>query len=160
MIACPFHIPRYEWGKNSPLMIKCDMCFDRIGKGDLPACVDACPNGALKFGERDILLKEAHAKLKVQPYLYLHRIWGEKEFGGTSVIYISDVELTELGWPKAIPESIPSLTEPLVHATPFIGLTVAAGLLGINWTIKRRMNLAAESNIEKRDLDDKENSDD
>ena len=160
MIACPFHIPCYEWDKNIPYMVKCDMCFERINKGKIPACVDACPNGALKFGDRDKLLKEARAKLQAQPNLYLNHIWGEKECGGTSVIYISDVELSKLGWPKTNAASIPSLTEPLVHATPFIGLTVAAGLVGINWTIKRRMKLADPNNPDKLILDDKENSND
>ncbi|MCP4704254.1 MAG: 4Fe-4S dicluster domain-containing protein [candidate division Zixibacteria bacterium] len=160
MIACPFHIPRYEWDKTSPLMIKCDMCFERINQGEIPACVNACPNGALKFGERKELLREAHALIEKQPDLYLNHIWGEDEFGGTSVIYVSDVELSKLGWPEVTPQSIPSLTEPLVHATPFIGLTVAAGLLGINWTIKRRMKLAAENSPEKLNSDKKEQSND
>ena len=160
MIACPFHIPKYEWDKNTPYMVKCDMCFERIEKGMLPACVDACPNGALKFGERDALIKEAQSSIKCNPALYLNHIWGEKEFGGTSVLYISDVELTKLGWPEANPKSIPSLTEPLVHATPFIGLTVAAGLIGINWTIKRRMKLAKDNSVGSEDLSEKETQDD
>lgn len=160
MIACPFHIPRYEWDKTTPLMVKCDMCFERIDQGKIPACVDACPNGALKFGERETLLKEAHSKIKDQPDLYLNHIWGEKEFGGTSVIYVSDVELSALGWPKTNPKSIPSLTEPLVHITPFIGMTVAAGLLGINWTIKRRIKLAAQNTPEEQVLNNEENSND
>jgi len=150
MIACPFHIPRYEWDKKIPYMAKCDMCFDRLNEGKMPACVEACPNHALKFGNRDELLKEAHDAIESQPNLYLNHIWGEKEFGGTSVIYISDVKLDKLGWPATSPVSIPSLTEPLVHTTPIIGASVAAGLLAINWTIRRRMKLASENNIEKQ----------
>lgn len=160
MIACPFSVPRYEWDKNTPLVVKCDFCFDRLNEGKRPACVDACPNGALKFGDRDVLLKEARATLKNQPSLYLDHIWGENEFGGTSIIYVSDVELTDLGWPKINPESIPSLTEPLIHITPFIGMTVGAGLLALNWTVKRRMKLANENDPDKQAEKDKENSND
>jgi hypothetical protein len=39
---------------------------------------------------------------------------------------------------------IPALTEPLISKTPFIGLTVAFGTLGLNWIIRRRMKLSAE----------------
>ena len=30
MLACPFHVPRYEWDETIPYMIKCDMCADRL----------------------------------------------------------------------------------------------------------------------------------
>ena len=142
MLACPFHVPRYQWDTTHPLMVKCDMCVDRIGEGKLPACVDICPEGALKFGKREELLAEAHERIQNQPDLYLNHIWGEKEFGGTSVLYVSDVDLDSLGWPDTNPKPIPSLTEPLVHSTPFIGLSVAAGLVSLNWVIKRRNKLS------------------
>jgi hypothetical protein len=120
------------------------MCFTRLQKGHIPACVEACPQQALSFGAREDLLHRAHQRLRDNPARYLHHVWGEREFGGTSVLYISDVDLSVLDWPARPVESIPSLTEPLVHSTPFIGLTVAASLLGVNWVIKRRMRLAHE----------------
>jgi len=147
MLACPFHIPRYEWDSTHPYMVKCMMCFDRIKDGLLPACVEACPNQAMSFGSRDKLLKEAHARIAKYPRRYKRHVWGEEEFGGTSVMYISDVDLEELGWPHSAAPAIPELTEPLISKTPFIGLTVAAGILGINWIIGRRMKLAAEKEI-------------
>jgi len=144
MLACPFHIPRYEWDDTVPFMRKCAMCFDRQQDGQVPACVEACPNDALRFGDRDELLARAHRILADQPDRYLPHVWGEDEFGGTSVLYISDVDLTAAGWPGPETESIPSLTEPLIAKTPFIGLGVMASLLGINWVIRRRMELAGE----------------
>jgi formate dehydrogenase iron-sulfur subunit len=138
MLACPFHIPRYEWSKTIPFMVKCDMCADRLAENLAPACVEACPQQALKFGDRDRLIREARDLIRRHPKRYVDHIWGEKEFGGTSVMYIADVDLAGLGWPATEPESIPSLTEPLIHKTPFIGLSVAAGLIGLNWIIKRR----------------------
>jgi formate dehydrogenase iron-sulfur subunit len=146
MLACPFHIPRYQWDKTAPYMVKCDMCHDRIAKNQLPACVEACPQGALESGERDTLLKIARKRIRENPGKYIDHIWGEKEFGGTSVIYISDVDLDRIGWPVHEPEAIPHLTEPLIHKTPFIGFSVALGLVGINWIIRRRMKLAGENN--------------
>jgi len=145
MLACPFHIPRYQWDKLAPLMIKCDMCYDRINNNRLPACVEACPQGVLEFGDRRTLLKKAKTRIKENPQKYIDHIWGEKEFGGTSVMYISDVDLAAVGWPSPEPEAIPNLTEPLIHKTPFIGLSVALGLVSVNWIIKRRIKLAKEN---------------
>ena len=145
MLACPFYIPRYQWEKATPFMVKCDMCYDRVTDNKLPACVEACPRGALEFGQREKLLNIAHQRIKQNPEKYIDHVWGEKEFGGTSVIYISDVDLAEIGWPEFEPEAIPNLTEPLIHKTPFIGLSVGLGLVGINWIIKRRIKLAGEN---------------
>jgi formate dehydrogenase iron-sulfur subunit len=144
MLACPFHIPRYEWDETLPFVTKCMMCVERLRDGGVPACVEACPNDVLTFGEREELLCRAHERLRRQPEIYQQRVWGETEFGGTSVLYISDVDLSALGWPGQPTTPIPGLTEPLIHSTPFIGLTVAAGLLGVNWVVKRRMKLDEE----------------
>ncbi|HEX9886459.1 MAG TPA: 4Fe-4S dicluster domain-containing protein [Longimicrobiales bacterium] len=142
MLACPFHVPRYEWHETAPFMVKCAMCFERGDEG--PACVEACPNAALTFGRREGLLREAHQRIAAAPGAYLPRVWGEHEFGGTSVLYLSDVDLGAIGWPRVGTEPIPDLTEPLIAKTPLIGLGVAAGLLGVNWVIRRRMRLGAE----------------
>ncbi len=142
MLACPFHIPRYEWDATVPFMRKCAMCFQRQAEGREPACVEACPTDALRFGPRPELLEAAHRMIADGPDRYLPRVWGEHEFGGTSVLYLSDIDLAVAGWPGPDTESIPSLTEPLIAKTPFIGLGIMASLLGINWVIRRRMELA------------------
>lgn len=144
MLACPFHIPRYEWSSPVPFMRKCDMCAERQRDGLVPACVEACPYEALSFGDRDALLRDAHARIASSGGRYLDRVWGEHEFGGTSVLFVSDVDLGVMGWPAPSTESIPSLTEPLIAKTPTIGLSVMGSLLGINWIIRRRMKLASE----------------
>jgi len=145
MLACPFHIPRYEWDEKVPFVQKCTMCADRQKEGGIPACVEACPNEALKFGERAELLAEAHRTINANRGRYANRVWGEHELGGTSVLYISDVDLGVAGWPAEDSESIPEITEPLVAKTPFIGMGVLGSVLGINWVIRRRMRLAGEA---------------
>lgn len=141
MLACPFHIPRYEWDKTAPVVVKCDMCADLLSLGQQPACVDACPEKALIFGPRQDMIRLARATIEKNPQRYVDHIWGEKEFGGTSVLYIADVDLASLGWPESGAVSIPSLTEPLVHKTPLIGLGVAVGLMSLNWIVRRRNEL-------------------
>lgn len=145
MLACPFHVPRYEWAETHPLVRKCTMCFHRSEEGRPPACVEACPHDALRFGERDQLLREARWRIASSGGRYLPRIWGEHEFGGTSVLYVSDVDLAPMGWPAPDARAIPALTEPLIAKTPFIGLGVMGSLLGVHWVIRRRMRLAATS---------------
>ena len=156
MLACPFHIPRYEWDKTLPLVRKCDMCIDRLQQGQQPACVEACPNNALLFGERNQILGEAHNRISSSPDQYLDHIWGENEFGGTCVLYVSDVDLSELGWSEQALAGIPSLTDPLIAKTPFIGVSVAATLLSVNWIIRRRMRLAVEQSNQHDDCERQE----
>jgi formate dehydrogenase iron-sulfur subunit len=144
MLACPFHVPRYEWERTLPFVRKCEMCPERLAAGSPPACVEACPYDALEFGERDELLSEARRRMETHPDRYLEHIWGETEFGGTSVIYISDVDLTAIGWPKDGAASIPAVTEPLIAKTPHIALGVAGVLLGVSWIVRRRDEIAAQ----------------
>lgn len=145
MLACPVGMPRYEWDKKIPYMKKCDMCIDRLRENRLPACVEACPNGVCQVGEREELLAVAHKRIEQNPQTYLDHVYGEKELNGTSVMYLSNVSLAGLGWPKIVGDkSMLHYTEGLVEATPWIGGGVAAVLSGVLFIIKRRMQLQAE----------------
>jgi formate dehydrogenase iron-sulfur subunit len=141
MLACPFHVPRYEWDTTAPLMRKCTLCVDRLRRGEPPACVSACPHEVLLFGKRDELLERARERLREDPGRYLRRIWGESEFGGTSILYLSDVDLSMAGWPGPESGSIPSLTEPLIHKTPVVAAGVLAGSCLLGAIIGRRNRL-------------------
>jgi formate dehydrogenase iron-sulfur subunit len=144
MLACPFHVPRYEWTDTTPLMRKCSMCFERIRDGGRPACVEACPNEALVFGNRDGMLALAHRTIRQNPDRYIRRIWGEREWGGTSVLAVSDVDLTLAGWPAEETGAIPLRTDPLIHKTPAIGLAVGLGTWALGAVIRRRQKLMGD----------------
>jgi formate dehydrogenase iron-sulfur subunit len=60
---CPFNIPRKD--KKTGQWFKCSFCSDRIANGLEPACVKACPTGALVFGEREKILALAKKRLLV-----------------------------------------------------------------------------------------------
>jgi anaerobic dimethyl sulfoxide reductase subunit B (iron-sulfur subunit) len=47
--ACPYGAIRFHPVRNT--MTKCDFCVDLLEQGLPPACVTACPNRALGFGE-------------------------------------------------------------------------------------------------------------
>lgn len=55
--ACPYGAPQLDVQAHK--MRKCDACQDRIQNGLNPACVDACPQRAIEFGEIS-KLRELH----------------------------------------------------------------------------------------------------
>jgi carbon-monoxide dehydrogenase iron sulfur subunit len=60
MMACPFGHPIYD--SLSKILIKCDHCPDRMKEGLPPACVEACPTGALRYGKVEEILGETAVK--------------------------------------------------------------------------------------------------
>src|SRR6476620_7661985 len=84
--ACPFGVPRYEWSSLNPRVQKCKGCPDLVAQGQQNACAAACPTGATIAGEREQLLREAHARLAAEPGNYVHKVYGEHDAGGTSVL--------------------------------------------------------------------------
>jgi len=56
IIVCPFGHLRYD--VHAKTIVKCDFCADRVREGRVPACVEACPTGALRFGPAEEVLKE------------------------------------------------------------------------------------------------------
>jgi len=44
---CPYDAPKYS--KERGIVRKCDMCSDRLAHGEAPACVQSCPNEAIKI---------------------------------------------------------------------------------------------------------------
>lgn len=151
MIACPWEIPRYSWEDSVPYVEKCHMCYERISKENKPpACVEACPTEATIFGERDALLVEAQRRLASEPDKYVQKIWGAKEVGGTSVLYISDVDikLTGLDAPVVDSEPMPHRTTKILHQMPTVFSGMALLMGGIYWIIKRRQQVMAQENVE------------
>lgn len=152
MLACPFTIPRYQYGEPIPYVRKCKMNDECRVEGGQPACVSACPTGATIYGPRDELLKVARKRISENPGKYVDHIYGEHEFGGTSVIYISDIpigsvldmptaqEFEKMRLPQLTHQSIPKMVEPWVFVTPVQFFTVSAGLAGI-WLFRRRSKL-------------------
>ncbi len=47
IFKCPYEVPRYSSQKG--IVRKCDMCHDRLNSQEAPACVQSCPNHAIKI---------------------------------------------------------------------------------------------------------------
>src|SRR6185503_2618892 len=57
-VGCPFGVPKFEFAKVAPKIVKCELCKERLAAGKEPACTDVCPRHAVIFGRRTELLKE------------------------------------------------------------------------------------------------------
>jgi Fe-S-cluster-containing dehydrogenase component len=107
-IACPYHIPKFQWNGFNPKIVKCELCKDRLAVGKEPACTTVCPTHAVIFGTRTELLAEAKRRIAQNPGRYYQdHIFGEEEGGGTQVLYLSAVPFDKLGLPKIGNESVP-----------------------------------------------------
>jgi formate dehydrogenase iron-sulfur subunit len=150
MNACPFGIPRYDWEKTTPYVEKCHMCYPRIQAGKSPACVEACPYEATTFGPRDELLTAARERIRANPNLYIDKVVGETEIGGTSVLYISDIPLDFLAFkPNLGDQPLPQLTWAALSKVPPMIVGVGGLMTGLWWVINRRMQLDDERQKER-----------
>jgi hypothetical protein len=84
MTACPFEVPKYD--KKTEKVFKCDMCESRITNNMTPACVKACPTGALRWVDKEEAMKIAEAR--VQKLGGDSNIYGDKFVGGTHMMYV------------------------------------------------------------------------
>ena len=154
MMACPYGIPRYDWNEPVPYVRKCIFCYDNIKRGQEPACTSICPEKATIFGDRDELIKLAHNRIKDNPGKYIEKVWGEHEVGGTSVLYLSDIDLDFLSYgTKLGTKPLPETTDIAMKSVPFAFVGMGGAMLGINWIIRRRMELS-KMQSEKKDSED------
>jgi formate dehydrogenase iron-sulfur subunit len=150
MQACPFQVPSYEWNARLPRVRKCDMCYDRQLAGKPTACTEACPVEATVTGEYADILALARKRMAENPDQYYQRIYGLREAGGTSVLYLSGVPFEQIGLRTRIPnEPIPALTWRALELVPDV-VTVGTTLLaGIWWITNRRDEVAKAEAREK-----------
>jgi len=47
VLKCPYDVPKYSHKRG--IVRKCDMCQGRLAVGEAPACVQACPNEAIRI---------------------------------------------------------------------------------------------------------------
>jgi formate dehydrogenase iron-sulfur subunit len=141
MLACPFLIPKYEWEKLLPVVQKCTFCSERIKDGVVPACIKTCPTGTMVYGEREEILSLAKARVENGKGKYVPHIYGEKEAGGTSWIYISAVPFEDLGFRTQVPlHALPPLTWNYINKIPFVmGGVVVLGVA--SWYTTRRKDV-------------------
>lgn len=150
MVACPFDIPKYEWDKSFPLVTKCQMCGTRMAKGEAPACVAVCPTGVMKFGERDTLLVQAKKTIAAEKG-YVKAVYGEKEVGGTSWLYLSDVPFSELGFKMNLGmTALPTYSHSFLKNIPGMAFVWGMILTGLYYYTKRRAEVKGKKIVKKK----------
>jgi Fe-S-cluster-containing dehydrogenase component/DMSO reductase anchor subunit len=51
-LTCPYEVPTFD--RDRGIVRKCDLCADRLGAGEAPACVQGCPTHAISVEIVDI----------------------------------------------------------------------------------------------------------
>ena len=108
------------------------MCYELVQEGGKPACVENCPAEAMLFGKRRDLIEIAKARIYADPENYHHEIYGEKEVGGTGVLYLSSVPFEELGFRTDLgTTSYPEFNKMFLYSVPAVLILWPAFLLGL-----------------------------
>lgn len=115
-VACPYNIPKFQWEKALPQIVKCDLCKNtNLREKGISACAEVCPAGAIKFGKRKELIEEAQNRLKDNPDKYIAHLYGEHEGGGTNHLYLASMPFNKLGLPDIKPEAPAEFSEKIQH---------------------------------------------
>jgi formate dehydrogenase iron-sulfur subunit len=134
LMACPFSMPAYTYDVAlAPVVRKCTMCFERVSKnGGVPACAQMCPVEAITFGKRGKLLALARQRIQDRPGRYVNYIYGEREVGGTSWLYLSPRPFEQLGFRMDLgTTAYPELTAGFMSIVPLIITAWPAVLAGV-----------------------------
>jgi len=154
-MACPFNVPKFEWKKRAPKIVKCELCrhrsvgaslsttggLSRYPKGKGPACCEVCPREAVVYGTREELLGEARRRMKEYPDRYVPKIYGETDGGGTQVLYLSPVPFDKIGLPTLSDRAVPDQQRTIQHGIyqGFIAPIALYGVLGaVLWRNRRK----------------------
>jgi Fe-S-cluster-containing dehydrogenase component len=148
--VCPWHIPQRQSGvglhldvlpqyAGNGIMYKCDRCYQKVAQGELPACIEACPEDVQEIGPRQVIIEKAKALVADSGgFLY-----GAEENGGTNTIYVSPVPFEVLNQSIATAPGQPhfksvadSMAAPNRMAAA-LALAPVAGLIGAATRFKR-----------------------
>jgi len=145
MVSCPFDIPKFEHYGATPKLQKCNLCWERLQKGEKPACVEACPADALAFGTRRALIEEANTRIYKTPKEYNSHIYGEHEAGGTGYLYLSSVPFEQIGFRSDLgTTAYPEYTKGFLYSVPVVLFLWPAFLSGVSAITKRKENVRSK----------------
>src|ERR1700691_5233106 len=86
--GCPFDIPRIS--KKDKKVYKCTLCSDRVAVGLEPACVKACPTGAIVVGSTEDMTQHAQERIEDLKSRGFDQagLYDPAGVGGTHVMYV------------------------------------------------------------------------
>jgi Fe-S-cluster-containing dehydrogenase component len=143
-VACPYNIPKFQWDKANPKIVKCELCLHMLKVGKEPGCCQACPKEAVIYGTYTDLLADAKERIAKHPDRYWPqgnpKIFGEHDGGGTQVLYLASVDFAHLGLPDLGDDSAGALAQKVQHAVykGFIAPVALYAVLGaVIWRNRR-----------------------
>ncbi|WP_418790454.1 4Fe-4S dicluster domain-containing protein [Phosphitispora sp. TUW77] len=140
VVACPFHVIGFS--KETGSSRKCRLCYERIENDMEPACVKACPTGAVSFGDRRQMLAQAKQRVSVLYNKGVNaQVYGENELGGLHVIYVLDDEPEVYGLPANPEVATAGLFSNWLHALLGVGVVALAPF----WLIFRERGKATDN---------------
>lgn len=147
-VACPFNVPKFQWERAAPRIVKCELCRHRYADGKYAACCEVCPRAAVIFGNYHELLSEAKARVASKPDRYEPVVYGETDVGGTQVLYLTAAGFgfDKLGLPDVGDEPVPELSETIQHGIykGFIAPVALYAVLGAVLIRNRRRGSKSE----------------
>ncbi len=149
MQACPYSVPRYEWESTSPRVRKCIMCHEKLMRGEMTACAEACPVEATISGPLEELKAEAKRRIKERPEVYYPHIYGLEEAGGGNVLILASTPFDQLGYKTNVPKrAMPDFTTQAMEKIPSIVSVGGVFLTSMYWLTKRKNQIAKEEQRE------------
>ncbi|MDY6905071.1 MAG: 4Fe-4S dicluster domain-containing protein [Thermodesulfobacteriota bacterium] len=154
-MVCPWLIPERQSGvglhlslmpqyAGNGVMYKCDRCYDRVAKGEIPACIEVCPENVQQIGPRSQMIEKAR-KLADETNGF---IYGLDENGGTNTLYVSPVPFHVLNQSIATGPGNPHLKpvdDTMAGPNRLIAALAIAPVAGILGATARFKNLAVQA---------------
>jgi formate dehydrogenase iron-sulfur subunit len=157
--GCPFDIPRIS--KKDHKSYKCTLCSDRVAVGLEPACVKACPTGAIMFGTKTDMAHWAGERIVDLKSRGFEKagLYDPPEVGGTHVMYVlhhADKPSLYSGLPdnphiSAAVEAWKGIAKPLA----MVGIALAAVVGFFHYIVKGPNEVTEEDEVQgERVLED------
>jgi len=154
--GCPFDIPRVSPVDHKSY--KCTLCSDRVAVGLEPACVKACPTGAIMFGSKTDMQDWAGERvvdLKSRGFENAG-LYDPPGVSGTHVMYVlhhADKPSIYAGLPdKPHISSLVGLWKGIVKPLSLMGIAFAALAGFLHWIVEGPNEVEARDEEKARDL--------
>jgi ferredoxin len=138
-VACPYGVPKFEWTKAAPRMVKCELCNHRIAQGQAAGVQRSLPAPGRDLRQADDLLREARRGSAEIPAATSRRSTARPTAAARSALHLARA-VRQLGLPALGEESTPSLQRTIQHAVyrGFAAPVALYGLLGAVMLRNRR----------------------
>lgn len=146
---CPYQVIGFD--QRNSVARRCTYCSDRVDRNEVPACVHACPPGALDFGDRHAMAERARRRVsELRSGAYAKAdVYGLDELGGLGVIQVLPLGKESLAAVSGLPANprIPDRVQVWDALFPPVRVLVAAGLVAgliLNWRWSGQLNKPQE----------------